>query len=82
MTGVGVVSAAAARSCLRLIMPAPVGTLPGMTEPVPTPGIQVPPLPPERLAEVRALFERVARGDESGLVSVRLRRARRPPFAS
>ena len=40
-----------------------------MTEPAPTPDIQVPPLPPERLAEVRALFERVARGDESGLVS-------------
>ena len=27
-----------------------------MTEPAPTPDIQVPPLPPERLAEVRALF--------------------------
>jgi hypothetical protein len=40
-----------------------------MTEPTPTPEIQVPPKTPEREAEIRALLERVAQGDESGTVA-------------
>jgi hypothetical protein len=40
-----------------------------MTESAPTPEIQVPPKTPEREAEIKALLERVARGDESGTVS-------------
>jgi hypothetical protein len=37
----------------------------GMTEPAATPEIQVPPLPPERLAEIRELLAKVERGDYS-----------------
>jgi hypothetical protein len=36
-----------------------------MTEPAPTPEIHVPPLPPERLAEIRELLAKVERGDHS-----------------
>jgi hypothetical protein len=39
-----------------------------MTEPASTP-IQLPPKSAERLAEIRALHERIRRGDESGTVS-------------
>ncbi len=41
----------------------------GMAEPAPASEIKVPPKTPEREAEIRALLERVARGDESGTVS-------------
>jgi hypothetical protein len=36
-----------------------------MTEPAPNP-IKLPPKPAERLAEIRALHERIRQGDESG----------------
>jgi hypothetical protein len=36
-----------------------------MTEPTPDP-IKPAPKPPERLAEIRALHERIRQGDESG----------------
>lgn len=39
-----------------------------MSEPAPHP-IEVPELPPERLAEIHAIVERVDRGDFSGLLS-------------
>jgi hypothetical protein len=39
-----------------------------MTEPVPNP-IEPPPKSAERLAEIRALHERIRQGDESGTVS-------------
>jgi hypothetical protein len=39
-----------------------------MTEPAPTP-IELPPTSPQRLAEIRALHERIRQGDESGTVT-------------
>ena len=45
------------------------GTLPAMTEPAPTPEVEVPPLPPERLAEIREAIDRVRRGDYSETVT-------------
>jgi hypothetical protein len=38
-----------------------------MTEPAPNP-IKLPPKPPERLTEIRALHEQIRKGDESGTV--------------
>jgi hypothetical protein len=40
-----------------------------MTESAPTPDIEVPPLPPERLAEVREAIDRVRRGDYSQTIT-------------
>jgi hypothetical protein len=39
-----------------------------MSEPAPTP-IELPPKSPERLAEIRALHERIRQGDESGTIA-------------
>jgi hypothetical protein len=36
-----------------------------MTEPASSPEIQVPPLSPERLAEIRELLAKIERGDRS-----------------
>jgi hypothetical protein len=41
------------------------GTLRVMTEPAPTSDIELPPLSPERLAEIRELLAQVERGDYS-----------------
>jgi len=40
-----------------------------MTESAPTPDIEVPQLPPERLAEVREAIDRVRRGDYSQTIT-------------
>jgi hypothetical protein len=40
-----------------------------MTESAPTPDIEVPPLSPERLAEVREAIDRVRRGDYSQTIT-------------
>jgi hypothetical protein len=44
------------------------GTLAAMSEPHPPRDIQVPPLPPERLAEIRELLAKVERGDRSDTI--------------
>jgi hypothetical protein len=44
------------------------GTLLEMSEPAPTP-IEVPPLPPERQAEIRELLARIEEGDLSGTIA-------------
>ena len=40
-----------------------------MTEPALTPEVEVPPVPPERLAEIREAIDRVRRGDYSETVT-------------
>ena len=40
-----------------------------MTEPAPSPEVEVPPLPPERLAEIREAIDRVRRRDYSKTVT-------------
>jgi hypothetical protein len=40
-----------------------------MTEPAPSSEDQVPPMPPERLAEIREAIDRVRRGDYSQTVT-------------
>jgi hypothetical protein len=36
-----------------------------MSDPAPNPEVQIPPLPPERLAEIRELLAKIERGDRS-----------------
>jgi hypothetical protein len=54
---------------LVLVLPSKEHATPqAMTEPAPTP-IELPPKYPERLAEIRALHERIRQGQESGTVA-------------
>jgi hypothetical protein len=40
-----------------------------MTESAPTPPIEVPPLPPEELAEIREVIDQVKKGDYSQTIT-------------